>query len=125
MHFIDVGLLLNGQLKRNNSIITWTEIGNGSGSLFCLTNKTDCCESASDSTSWHFLNDTLISRITMMSVSTNVVYQGYGHRSVFLQHQGGIPSISGIFCCDIAIDGESQMQQLYVGIYSQQSEISK
>ena len=106
------------------TVITWTEIGNGSASLFCLTNKKDCCESGSDSVSWYFPNDTPISRITMMSVSTNIVYQGYGHSSVFLQHQGEIPSISGIFRCDITIDGESQMQQLYVGIYSQ-SEISK
>ena len=107
----EVSLLLNGQFKRNNSVIVWTEIGEGSGSLFCLTDKGDCCEA--NTGNWINPNND-----TLSLMSTDGFYQGYRKTSVLLQHQGVTPTVQGIFRCDV-IDANNKMQHLYIGIYSQ------
>ena len=109
----EVGLLLNGELKLNNSVVAWSEIGEGSGSLFCLTNKTNCCE-ASNSGNWVDPDNSTVS----LSLNITGVYQGHRKHSILLQHQGMAPALKGIFRCDVE-DASNQMQHVYVGIYPQ------
>ena len=113
---LEVGLLLNNQLLPNNSVITWMEIGHGTGSLFCLTNKIDCCSSTPKSGSWHFPNG---SAVTLSSMRNNAIVQEYGQSSILLQHHNGNPDISGIFHCEV-LDDNNERQSLYIGIYLQQ-----
>ena len=105
--------MLNGEHKLNNSVIVWSEIGEGVGSLFCLTNNTDCCEAASDSGNWVDTdNNTITDNIT------NGVYQEHRKISILLQQQKMDSNLEGIFRCDI-VDANNKMQRLYVGIYPQ------
>ena len=112
----EVGLLLNGELKLNNSVVAWSEIGEGSRSLFCLTNNMNCCETTLNLGDWIDPNNDTVSQ----SQSTSDIYQGYRNNSILLQHphQGMTPFLQGIFHCDV-IDGNDQMQRLYIGIYIQ------
>ena len=108
----EVGLLLNGRLLPNNSVITWVEIGSGKGSLFCLTDRVDCCDSASDSGNWYLPNGNIVN----YDSTSMGVYQKYGHSSILLQ--GGTSAVSGIFRCDV-IGRNDTIQNLYIGIYSE------
>ena len=112
----DVGLLLNGQFLPNNSVVAWMEIGQGSASLFCLTNKMDCCNYPSDSGGWIFPNGSTV-QFMSSSVNIDIFYQ---KNAILLQHQVGTQSVtdSGIFRCDI-IDSNNEMQQMYIGVYPQ------
>ena len=111
--------MLNGELKLNNSVIAWSEIGEGSGSLFCLTDNMNCCEATLDSESqWvNPENDTIANNL-LPSLSSDGIYQEHRKSSILLQRQDIIPSLKGIFRCDV-VDANNQMQQLYVGIYPQ------
>jgi hypothetical protein len=109
--FSGVSLLLNGELKLNNSVIVWREIGEDGSSLFCLTDNMDCCDAASNSGNWVDTNNDAITDNT-----TNAVYQGYRRNSILLQRQEMVSTIKGIFHCDI-VDANNTMQYLYVGIY--------
>ena len=51
-------------------------------------------------------------------MNQDIVHQEYGKNSIFLQTQVGTQSVTGIFRCDI-IDSDSQMQQVYIGVYLQ------
>ena len=51
-------------------------------------------------------------------MNQDIVHQEYGKNSIFLQTQVGTQSVTGIFRCDI-IDSNSQMQQVYIGVYLQ------
>ena len=110
-----VGLLLNGELKNNNSVITWVEIGKESDSLLCLSNKEDCCE-ATPNSGWVFPNG---STVDTSSVNAHV-YQGRRKNAFLLQRHDDAPSVSGIFHCTI-VNASNQPQHLYIGIYSQLS----
>ena len=92
------------------------EIGHGTGSLFCLTNKIDCCSSTPESGSWYFPN---CSSVTLSSMGINAIVQEYAQSSIILQ-QNGNPDIHGIFHCKI-LDDNNGTQNLYIGIYLQQN----
>ena len=106
--------MLNGELKLNNSVIVWSEIGEGVESLFCLTNNTDCCEAASDSGNWVDTDNNTITD----NIITNAVYQEHRKISILLQRQEMASTTEGIFRCDI-VDANDIIQHLYVGIYPQ------
>jgi hypothetical protein len=109
--FSGVSLLLNGELKLNNSVIVWSEIGEDGSSLFCLTDNIDCCGATSNSGNWVDTNNDAINDNT-----TNAVYQERRRNSILLQQQEMAPTIEGILRCDI-VDANNTMQHLYVGIY--------
>ncbi len=93
-------------------MIVWSEIGEGGGSLFCLTNNTTCCEATSNSGNWvDTNNDAITDRII------NDVYQERRRNSILLQRQEMASTPEGIFRCDI-VDANNTMQHLYVGVYN-------
>ena len=97
-------------------MITWTEIGHETGSLFCLTNKIDCCSSTPESGSWYFPNG---SSVISSSMNTNAVTQKYYRSAILLQHQNAKPDVRGIvFRCEV-LDDNNKRQNLFVGIYLQ------
>ena len=110
-----VGLLLNGVLFDNNSIVTLDEIGEDSAALFCLTNNTDCCSSSqtrNDCLGEWFLPDE--SRVGNIS-SEDGFYRCSGPSYVALQRRNNA-NTTGIFRCEIP-DENGAVQTLYVGVY--------
>ena len=88
------------------------EIGQGSGSLFCLTNKTNCCDAHLGS--WILPNG---NKAATPDESDSSVNQHYGIQSVQLERQR--EPIEGIYLCNIS-DADSEVKQLYVGVYASQ-----
>jgi len=112
-HFPGVGLTLNSMNLTNNSIVTNTDIGNGSAALVCTTTYTPCCTSANPETQWYFPNGSQV-----LNNPTNPPYQrtrGQNPGRVFLNHNSH-STTTGIFHCDIP-DVSGALQSLYVGIY--------
>ena len=97
----------------NNSIVAWTDIGEGNASLMCLTNKSDCCRDVSESGKWVFPNQT-----DVHSMNATLVHQLYGNSAIFLQRQSETQLASGIFHCHI-MDENGTEQHLYIGIYQE------
>ena len=89
------------------------EIGHGTGSLFCLTNKNN---TSPESSSWYYPNG---SSVTFSTMNTNAVTQNYYRSAILLQHQNGKPDVHGIvFRCEV-LDDNNKRQNLFVGIYLQ------
>ena len=112
-----VGLLLNGVLYGNNSIVTLDEIGEDSAALFCLTNKTDCC-GLSDTPPgigvighWYFPNGSSVKN----TISGDNMYRDRGPSFVRLQRRNNAQT-TGVFRCEVP-DASGTNQQLYVGMY--------
>lgn len=104
----------------NNSVIAQSEIGEGGGSLICLTDNMDCCKDTSNFGYWiDSDNDTISKDIS------NGIYQELRANLILLQRQemASNHQFNGIFRCDI-VDANNQMQHLYVGIYTH-SDISE
>ena len=93
--------------------MAWTDIGEGSASLMCLTNKVDCCRGVSDSGKWLFPNET---RVDL--VHKTQIHQQYWNNAIFLQRFNETQLVNGIFRCDI-MDESGDPHHLYVGIYEQ------
>jgi hypothetical protein len=111
----EAGLLLRGRLVHNNSIVMWTDIGTGSTSLICITNKTDCCNDEGSSGQW------ISPRGTAVPSSGSPIIQQYGVHSVRLENpQSSNQSDTGIiYLCNIT-DADDEQKQFYVGIYADQ-----
>ena len=115
--YLVVGLLLNGVLYGNNSIVTLDEIGVGSAALFCLTNKTDCCRSSDTPAGvggigeWFFPNGSSVNN----EGSGDDIYQSRGPRFINLWRRNNAQT-TGVFRCQVP-DASGTNQQLYVGVY--------
>ena len=111
-----VGLLLNGVLYGNNSIVTLDEIGEDSASLFCLTSKSDCCRSSDtpegvgDVGDWFYPNGIMVGTSTFGNI-----YRNRGPSVVRLQRRNNAQT-TGVFRCEVP-DASGTNQQLYVGVY--------
>ena len=99
----------------NNSIVQWIDIGVGSASLLCITNKTDCCSDDSASGQWISPGDTPVPS------SGSAVIQQYGVHSVRLENpqRSNQPDTGIIYLCNIT-DDDDEPKHFYVGIYSDQ-----
>ena len=96
--------------------MTLDEIGEDSASLFCLTNKTDCCR-ASDTPQgvggigeWFFPNGSSVNN----EASGDDIYRGRGPSFVRLQRRNNAQTI-GVFHCEVP--DASGTKHLYVGVY--------
>ena len=111
-----VGLLLNGVLYGNNSIVTLDEIGEDSAALFCLTNKTDCCSmkdppGVGGIGEWFFPDGNSVNN----EDSGDDIYRGRGPSFVHLQRRNNAQT-TGVFRCEVP-DASGTIQSLYVGVY--------
>ena len=111
----EAGLLLRGRLLHNNSIIQWMEIGVGSASLLCITNKTDCCSDDGASGQW------ISPGGTPVPSSDSAVIQQHSVHSVRLENPrySDQPDMGIIYLCNI-IDADDEPKHFYVGIYADQ-----
>jgi len=112
-----IGFTLNGVSYTNNSIVTITEIGTGSAALNCITTyeEAKCCFSTYGGTNgWFFPNGS--------EVKNNANLSYYRNRArdpgTVLLRRNPEGTTTGIFHCDIPATSISDIQSLYVGIYS-------
>ena len=91
------------------------DIGVGSASLLCITNKTDCCSDGSASGQWISPGG-----ITVPSSSSAVIQQ-YGVQSVRLENpqHSDQPDTGIIYLCNIT-GADNRPRHFYVGIYADQ-----
>ena len=116
--YAGVGLLLNGVLYGNNSVVTLDEIVEDSAALYCLTNKTDCCRMSDTPQGvggigeWFFPSGSLVHK----DASGDDIYRGRGPSFVRLQRRNNAQT-TGVFRCEIP-DASGTNQQFYVGVYT-------
>ena len=123
-HFLytEVGIFLRGYLYGNNSIVNVTEIGEGSKSLLCITNNTNCCQRMSmlvgAQGNWFFPGSN--SAVPPAdSRGQSGFYKNRGLSKVRLHRRDGITmsSPNGLFKCTIP-DSNNQTLKIFIGVYT-------
>ena len=91
-----------------------SDIREGSGALFCLTNRTECCsqEAGGERGLWRLPDGTLANETTSP-------YRIRGFSSLFLNNRmsNTVSLPIGIYSCVIP-DDEDIIRTLYIGVYS-------
>ena len=93
----------------------FSNIGEGSNALFCLTNRTQCCttEAGDARGSWRFPNDSVVSYN-----DTNLSsYQIRGYSSIRFNRRSDAVAPTGIYRCRLPDEATSSGKNLYIGIY--------
>ena len=112
---VEVGFLLGGSFYGNNSVVTISDIGEGSEALHCLTNKVDCCSSLEGQASgeWYFPGD---GSTVGTSGGGGSIYRNRGPSVVRLNRRDNAMMPTGVFRCEIP-DASGTNQNVYVGVY--------
>lgn len=111
MTIADVGILFNGQLLLNNSIVTRNEIREGSKHLFCITNRIGCCKN-DETEGWILPSGNSASN----SEDSALLQQQHDNQSIRLDLVGEAQPSSGVYLCNIT-DVNNELQHVYIGIY--------
>ena len=116
MHCSGLGFFLNGTILSNNSISLLSDIGEGSGALYCLTNRTRCCstESGGERGQW-----TLPDGSDSDDARTDL-YFVRGNSSLLLNRRSSAVGPTGVYRCEIP-DATNVPRNLYIGIYDSSS----
>ena len=111
-----LGFFLNGTLLSNNSIALLSDIGEGSGALYCLTNRTQCCstEAGGEHGQW-----TLPDGSNSDDTRTNL-YFVRGYSSILLNRRSSAVGPTGIYTCEIP-DAMNVPRNINIGIYDNPS----
>ena len=111
---------LSGMLLPNNSRVLLSDIEEGSGALFCLTDRETCCTNPPRG-AWRLPNsDNNIPRDQSSSSDFYVVVVR-GSSSLVLNRRSGITGPTGKFTCLIpsASDSDRSSQSLFIGIFNE------
>lgn len=95
-----------GQLLPNNSIVA---VSGNFGGIFCLTNKLNCCESATEAR-WISPDGSLANSNPGVSVTRGLSF-------LSLNREADMEISSGLFRCEIP-NAEGAIEELYIGLYS-------
>ena len=110
-------------MRENNSVVAWTGIGKAAAALMCLTDKTDCCNSTKSrgNSNWYHPNG---GGSAVLPLGDEAYYQTYRKSSILLHRNGTVPTVTGVFHCDV-VDNNGTMQRLYIGIYPSTDSINR
>ena len=102
--FAEIVFFLNGRVLPNNSIVAPGDIGEGSGALYCLTDRTQCCstEAGARRGMWRFSDGD--------SVSENAIAGIYiirGFSSILLNRRSSAVGLTGVYRCVIPDAGNT------------------
>ena len=97
----------------NNSVVPPGDIGEGSGALYCLTDRTQCCstEAGGELGVWRSLDGSDVSGST-----TADVYLVRGLSSLLLNRRSSAVGPTGVYTCMIP-DAANVPKTLYIGLY--------
>ena len=104
----------------NNSIVLLSDIGEGSGALFCLTDRPECCSTTAGGErhgDWRFPNG---SEVVQDSMDKDI-YHDRSYSSVILSKRNNAVEPTGIYTCEIPDDGNTN-RTLYIGVYGSELE---
>ena len=105
----DVGFLHNGTLLSNNSVMLFSDIGEGGEALYCLTERIQCC--SAESGQWRLPDNSAVSENT-----SSDLYQGRGASFVALKRRSNVMSPTGVYTCMI-LDSMNVLRTLSIGLY--------
>ena len=115
-----IGLILNNVQYTNNSVVTITDIANGSAALNCTTTYTPCCFSRPlPGNHWYFPNGSQVDRFNTLPyyrsrIDGNPLNPGRIGTVLLQRNPEG--TTTGVFRCEIR-DATGAFQSIYVGIY--------
>jgi hypothetical protein len=105
-------VLSNGMLLTNNSIVSLSDIGEGSGALYCLTNRALCCGGGASRGIWRFPNHTHLE-------GGFGIYSSRAFSSLLLNRRSSAVGPTGVYTCVIP-DASDILWTLYIGMYDSQ-----
>ena len=118
---LDLSFLLKGQLYRNNSVVTVTDIGTSTGlGIYCLTPSLECCSdsetpnAASVTREWYLPDGTPVASDNSPFIKNQV-------SSAVSLHNDRLSfntAPDGVYHCEIP-DASGASQNIYIGIYPQ------
>ena len=108
-----VGFYLNGVSYPNNSVISLTDIGEGSGALYCLTNSTSCCQSADTSLGHWVLSNGYVPDAS----NSSGFYIERGPSVVLLNRKANEMGPIGVYTCQVP-DASGINRTMYIGVDS-------
>ena len=113
----DVSFFLNGRLLPNNSIVAPGDVGEGSGALYCLTDRSQCCsrEAGGEFGVWRSPDGSDVSGST-----TADVYLVRGFSSLLLNRRSSAVVPTGVYTC--LIRDAVNDRTLSIGVYNNPSE---
>ena len=94
-----------------------SDIGEGSGGLFCLTDRTQCCSTAAGGErrgAWRFPNGNEIS-------TTGAIYRSRSYSSVILNKGSSAMEPTGVYMCVIP-DKRNVVRNLHLGLFNDYNE---
>ena len=114
----EIGFFLNGRVLPNNSILAPDDIGESSGALYCLTDRTQCCstEAGGELGVWRSPDGSDVSGST-----TADVYLVRGFSSLLLNRRSSAVGPTGVYTCLIR-DAVNDPRTLYIGLYDNASD---
>lgn len=110
----DLGFFLNNRVLPNNSVVLLSDIGEGRSALYCLTNRTQCCSSASGEIRGRW---TLSDGSNASEITTTGLYLMRGYSSIILNRRNGVVLPTGIYTCQVPTDLNT-VRSLYIGVYN-------
>ena len=93
-----------------------SDIGEGSNALFCLTDRTQCCDNPSVG-GWKFPNGSFVT-----SRSDSAINNINSFSSIRLNREGDVVGPTGIFTCNIPDQTSTTILNLYIGVYDDAGE---
>lgn len=110
----ELGFYLNGDLHPNNSVVSIADIGVGTGALYCITDREQCCRETDGGASgeWYLPRQT----IPVNGNGENSVEDFSQSRmpsAVLLHRRNNATSPAGLYRCEIQDSGGS-FQTLFV-----------
>ena len=112
-----LGFNLKGELYSNNSIVTITDIRNGTNALYCFTNRNGCCRGSDGGANgeWFFPNGSVVERgglSSSLDFSRNRLLS-----AILLNRRNSAMGPTGLYRCEV-LDARNVNQSIYVGLYS-------
>ena len=110
----EIRFFLNGRILPNNSIVAPGDIGEDSGALYCLTDRTQCCstEAGGELGVWRSPDGSDVSGST-----TADVYLVRGFSSLLLNIRSSAVGPTGVYTCVIP-DAGNVLRTLYIGVWN-------
>ena len=117
----EVGFLLGGSIYANNSVVAIDAISVGSGALYCLTNRLECCRRSDGALAgqWYFPNGTAVGT----SADGVSIYRTRGPSEILLNRRNNATMPTGVFRCEIP-DASGITQNVYVTVVARLMDVA-
>jgi hypothetical protein len=111
--YAELGFFLNGRFLSPGSMVSLSDIGEGSSALYCLTDRELCCTAEAGQTrgAWRFP-----SAVSVWVDTAADIYFTRGFSSIHLNRQNGVMGPTGVYTCLIPDAGDSSSTSMTLTI---------